>query len=337
MAKSLRVGIVGCGARAQTAHLPYLRKNPRVEIAAFCDKDETKLAALKNRYKPEKIVTTFSKILNDETIDAVVITAPTYLHHPMALAALDYGKHVFVEIPMTVDAIQAREIIAKSKRAKKVVAAAHDVHFRPDSILLRQLMERKEVGDLTYAKTGWLRSAQKWNLTGARLESLIKGGGAFMTLGTALLDLALFVLGERIPKSISGMAFKRDPELEAEDSAVAQIRFADDSVLVMEVSWILHQPRDVLYLNVYGTKGAALFNPLEIHKEMFSRLVNVAPSVSKKSCYPSSYQGQTNAFVAAALGEAPFPVPIEDSLLLTRICDAFYRSVAEKKEVVLKK
>jgi len=337
MVKNLRVAVVGCGARAQTAHLPYLKKNKRVEIVTMCDKDEAKLAALKDRYKPDRIVTTFSKILKDDTIDAVVVTTPTYLHHPMVLAALDYGKHVFVEIPVAVDTTQVKEMISKSKRVKRVLAAAHDVHFRPDSILLRQLIERKEVGDITYAKTGWLRSAQKWNMTGARLESLTKGGGAFMTLGTALLDLALFITGERTPRSVSGMAFKRDSKLAAEDSAVAQIRFTDDTVLVIEVSWTLHQPRDLLYLNVYGTKGAALFNPLEIHKEMFSRLVNVAPSINKKSCYPTSYQGQTNAFVAAALEETPFPVPLTDSLLLTRICDAFYRSVAEKKEVVLRK
>lgn len=322
--------------RAQTAHLPFIKKNSRIHIAALCDRDEAKAAAMKDRYKPEKIVTTYNEILSDSSIDAVVITTPTYLHHPMTLAALDYGKHVFVEIPMALDETQAREMIGKAKTKKCILAAAHDGHFRPDAILMRQLMERKEVGELTYAKTGWLRSAQKWSLTGTRMETLTKGGGAFMTLGTPLIDLALFVLGEPDPCAVSGMAFKRDAKLDAEDLAVAQIRFGDGTILVMEVSWILHEPRDVLYLNVYGKKGAALFNPLEIHKEMFNRLVNVAPAINKKSCYPTSYQGQINAFAAAALGENKFPVPLEDSLLLNKISDAFYRSVKERKEVSLR-
>lgn len=337
MANKLRIAVVGCGARAQTAHLPFLKKNQRIKIAALCDRDEAKLAALKDRYKPEKTVTDYNEILNDPSIDTVVISTPSYLHHSMAVAALDYGKHVLVEIPMALDETRAKEMISKAKRKRRVLAAAHDGHFRPDAILMRQLIERKEVGNLTYAKTGWLRSAQKWSLTETRRESLSKGGGAFMTLGIPLLDLALFVLGEPKPRAVSGMAFKRDPKLQAEDLAVAQIRFEDDTVLVMEVSWTLHEPRDVLYLNVYGTKGAALFNPLEIHKEMFNRLVNVAPAINKKSCYPTSYQGQVNAFTAAALGEIPFPIPLEDSLLLVKIGNAFYRSVREKKEVTLKR
>lgn len=336
MADKINVAVVGCGARAQTAHLPYLKKNPHVNIAALCDRDEAKLAALRERYDTARIVTTYNEILKDDSINAVIIATPTYLHHPMVMAGLDYGKHVFVELPMGINEDQIKEMIEHAKSKNRILAVAHNDHFRADAILMRQLMERKEVGELTYAKTGWLRSAQKWSLAGWRRDRLTSGGGVFLTLGVPLIDLALFVLGEREPVSISGMAFKRDAELEVEDSAVAQLRFADDTVLMIEVSWIIHEPRDILYLNVYGTKGAALLNPLEIHREMFDRLVNVAPAIDKKTIVPSSYQGQINAFVSALLGKAGFPVPLEDSLLLARIVDAFYRSVREKKEIPLK-
>lgn len=336
MADKIRVALVGCGARAQTAHLPYLKKNPRVKIAALCDKDETKLTTLGEKYKAEKTCTTLNEILNDPSIDAVVVTTPPHLHHPMTIAALDYGKHVFTEMPLALNQTQAKEMIAKSKSKKRVLAVAHDDHFRPDAILMRQFMERKEVGDLTYAKTGWLRSAQRWNRPLLEGEKLKLGSGAFLTLGIPLLDLSLFVLGDPEPVAVSGAAYKRRPDLEAEDSAVAQIRFAEGCVLVVEVSWILHEPRDILYLNAYGTKGAALFNPLEIQKEMFNRLVNVAPAMDKRTLAPTSYQGQLNAFISAVTGKAPFPVPLEDGLLLVKLSDAFYRSVREKKEVTLK-
>lgn len=336
MADKLNVAVVGCGARAQTAHLPYLKKNPRVEIAALCDTDEVKLVSLGERYKVGRVSTTYNEILNDPSIDAVVITTPTHLHHPMALAALDYGKHVFVEMPIALTEAQAREMIGASRRKKLVLAVAHNDHFRPDAILMRQFMERKEVGDLMYAKTGWLRSARRWGRKEYQEERLKSGSGAFLTLGIPVIDLALFVLGEPEPISITGMAFRRTTNLEAEDSAVTQIRFSDDTLLLVEVSWILHEARDVLYLNAYGTKGAALFNPLEIHKEMYNRLVNVAPAMNKKNLGPTSYQGQINAFVSAVMGKAPFPVPIEDALLLARISDGFYRSVKERKEIPLK-
>ncbi len=336
MSDKLRVAVAGCGARAQTAHLPYLKKNPRIKIATLCDIDEGKLASLRERYKAETTCTGYNEILNDSSIDAVVITTPPHLHHPMAAAALDYGKHVFVEMPIALNEAQAKEIISKSKTRKRVLAVAHDDHFRPDAILMRQLMQRKEVGELTYAKTGWLRSAQKWNRALHQGKQLKSGSGAFLTLGIPLIDLALFVLGDPKPAAISGMAFKRRPELQAEDSAVAQLRFAEDIILVVEVSWTLLEPRDILYFNAYGTKGAALLNPLQIQKEMFDRLVNVAPAMNKRTLAPASYQGQLNAFLSAVTGKAPFPVPLQDALLLTRISDAFHRSIEEKKEVPLK-
>ncbi len=335
MADKLNVAIVGCGSRAQTAHLPYLKKNPRVVVRTLCDPDEAKLVGLGDRYRPEKITTDYNEILRDQEVDAVVISTPNFLHHPMAMAALDYGKHVLVELPMALDETRARELISHSKAKKKVLAVAHTEHFRPDAILMRQLVERKEIGQVTYAKTGWLRSTQKWNLVGWRRDKLSSGGGAFFTLGVPLIDLALFILGDRVPVTISGMAFKRDPEMEVEDSAVAQMRFSDNTILIIEVSWILHEQRDVLYMNIYGTKGAALLTPFEIHKEMFNRLVNVAPAVNKKGVYQSSYQAQANAFVSASLKNAKYPIPLEDALLLNKLTDAFYRSVKEQKEVPL--
>lgn len=335
MADKLRIAVVGCGSRAQTVHLPYLKKNPRVIIRAICDSDEAKLSWLADRYHPEVATTDYNEILRDKETDAVVISSPNYLHHPMAVAALDYSKHVLVEMPMALDEAHARELISHSRNRKRVLAVAHTEHFRPDAILMRQLVERNEIGQVTYAKTGWLRSAQKWSLVGWRREKLYSGGGAFLTLGVPLLDLSLFILGDREPLSISGMAFKRDPEMEVEDSAVAQLRFADNTVLTIEVSWIIHELRDILYFNIYGTKGAALLAPFEIHKEMFSRLVNVAPALNKKNVYPSSYQTQANAFVSAALKNTKYPVPLEDALLLNRITDAFYKSVKERKEVSL--
>ncbi len=335
MTDKVRIALIGGGLQAQTAYLPYLRKNRHVTIKALCDTDEAKLHALKLRFEIETVTTSYNRILNDESIDAVIITAPNYLHHPMALAALDYGKHVMLELPMALNSEQAEEMVTKAKEKKLLLALAHSNHFRPDTILMRQLMERKEIGRLTYAKTGWLRSTEKWHLTGWRKEHLSAGGGAFLTLGIPIIDMSLFVIGNRTVTAISGTAFKRNAEIEVEDSAVAQLRFADNAMLTLEVSWILHQPRDILYLNVYGTKGAALINPLEIHREMFNRLVNVAPSIDAKTIKPCSYQGQINAFVAAIVEDKPYPIPLNAGLLLTKISDAFYRSVDEGKEITL--
>jgi ornithine cyclodeaminase/alanine dehydrogenase-like protein (mu-crystallin family) len=128
MADKINVAVVGCGARAQTAHLPYLKKNQYVNIAALCDRDEAKLAALRERYETARIVATYNEVLKDDSIDAVIITTPTYLHHPMVMAGLDYGKHVFVELPMGIDEDQIKEMIEHATSKNRILAVAHNDH-----------------------------------------------------------------------------------------------------------------------------------------------------------------------------------------------------------------
>ena len=106
--------------------------------------------------------------------------------------------------------------------------------------------------------------------------------------------------------------------------------------MTLEVSWGLLMERDFAYLNLFGDKGAALLNPLQVHKEMHGSLVNVTPSLSSpKNTYQLSYENEIHHFVDCVReGTRPLS-PGEEALSMLQILEALYRSALEGREIRL--
>lgn len=336
MRDKIRVGIVGCGAQAQLVHIPGCRKNRHCEIVAICDSDARKLNILSSRYNIPKHYLDFSQILRDETIDALIISTPNYLHHPMSIAALKYGKDVLCEMPLALTASQAKEMIDVAKKEKRLLVPCLNDRLRPDVNILKKFIDGGELGSIYYTKAGWLRGKTGWSESSWWNERLRAGGGAFLALGSQILDLALPLLEPAKPISIIGMAYKREIEKEVEDTAFAFIRFDMDLVLTIEVGWSLLFEKDFQYLNAYGTKGAALLNPIQIQREMHGNLVNVTPSFSVKDPLRNSFQLVIDFFVDALRKETECPIKSEEALVIHRVIDSFYESSKSKKEIIIK-
>jgi len=115
----LRIGVIGCGGMAN-AHMDALvamREAANIEIAAVCDIYQKRLDAAAVKTGGQKI-TDYRELLGRKDIDYVLIATPEHWHHKMALDALDAGKHVYVEKPMTHTIEQAKEVVAKVQKTK---------------------------------------------------------------------------------------------------------------------------------------------------------------------------------------------------------------------------
>ncbi|MDH5186497.1 MAG: Gfo/Idh/MocA family oxidoreductase [candidate division WOR-3 bacterium] len=333
MKKKLRVGIIGCGTQAQLAYIPALRRNHSCEIVALCDSDVRKLNLLSTRYNIKKRYGDFDDLRNDSDIDAVIISTPNYLHAPMAIGAMEYGKDVLCEMPMAVNSQDASAMVETAKQKKRKLIPCLNDRLRPDVITIKKFINGGELGSLFYTKAGWLRGKTEWSLSSWWGERLRAGGGAFLSLGCQILDFALSLLEPARPTSIVGTLYKREASAEVEDSAFAMLRFPKDLVLTIEVGWSLLQKKDFTYFNIFGSKGAALLNPIQIHREMHGHLVNVTPSLPERDFQRASYQLLIDLFVDSILKEIDCPIKCEDGLLINRIIDAFYQSAKTKKEV----
>ncbi len=333
MAKTVNIGVVGCGVHAQIAHLPFIRKNNSCNLVAICDTDVRKLDHLGSKYGTSRKYQDFQEIVEDKDIEALVIATPSYLHAPMAIAALKYDKDVLCEMPMAMSLKEAREMIRVAGRTKRKLIPAMNNRLRPDVQILKKFVKEGELGRIYYTKAGWLIGTHEWILSPGRMESMSSGGGAFLTLGVHLLDIALFLLANKNPQTIFASVHRKEPGTEVEDTAMCTINFSDETLLTIEVGWSLLFEKDFLYCNVFGNKGAALLNPLKIQKELHNDLFNVTPTIAHKKIYRTSYELQIQSLVDCLVRKKQPLITKEDALGIAEITDAFYAS-AKKKQMI---
>jgi len=330
MGKKVKIAIIGCGAVAQIEHIPAFDLIPDAEITMICDTDERKLLHLKDRYNISLTTSRFEDVLKNKDIDGVVISTPNYLHTPMVISALEYDKYILCEKPLGLNTKEIEEIgkIAE-KHPNRLMYGLND-RFRQDVQTLRKYISCGELGEIFYAKTGWLRKLgegmEEW-----RRDRVKSGGGVLLNLGVHLLDVVLWLLPKKV-QSVFASIHSNDG---IEDSGVAIIRFHDGIFLTLEVSYTLLFERDFVYFNLFGEKGSALLNPLKIQKIQRDKLVDITPKSIDKEFYKSSFALQAEWFVDMIKRDRKPLFDWEDGIAISRVIDALYKSVQENKEIRL--
>ena len=333
--KSLRIGLVGVGAAAQVNHIPAIQRLEDVEIVALCDRDPEKAARVAQKFAVPQVMNRFDNMLDDEEIDAVDLCTPNYLHATMAIAALEAGKHVLCERPLARSAEEAGAMVKAAKKADRLLMCALQHRFRADAQLLRKFVEKGELGELFFAKAGWLRQRTEWDSDEWRRTKRESGGGVVLDLGFQMLDLSLWMMGSPAVESVTA-SVHRLRKGEVEDSASAFFRLTTGATLTLELTWGLLMEKDFAYVNLFGSGGAALLNPLRIHKGMHGSLVNVTPSPeTSRNQYKHSIEAQLGHF-ADVLRKGTKPMGTAEEILpVMELMDAVYRSAEQGKEVRL--
>lgn len=332
----IRLGLIGAGHVAQISHIPAINKLQDASLVAICDDDIAKAHGLAQRYGVARAFSDFEDLLRVPELDAVVVSTPNHLHAPMTLAALEYGKHVLCEKPPARSAAEAQQMADASRRTGKILMYAMNHRFRTDVQILRRFVEKRELGDIFYAKTGWLRRRGDRHVSEWYTNKRSAGGGALMELGVQMLDLALWLMGNPKVASVTATRFAQDPRRDVEDTLAAMLVLEGRATLTLEVSWALLLEKNFAYLNLYGTDGAALLNPFRLHKEMHGNLMNVTPALqADRNDYKVSYEREIEHFLRCiAQGEKP-EASAEEGVALMRVIDAIYQSAEARREVRL--
>ena len=333
--KTLRIGLVGVGVAAQINHIPALKRLEGVEIVALCDRDPEKAARVAQKFGVPQSSGRFDDLLANDELDAVDLCTPNFLHAPMATAALEAGKHVLCERPLARSAEEAAAMTRAAKKSDRVLMCALQHRFRADAQLLKKFVEKGDLGELFFAKAGWLRQRSDWDSDEWRRQKRESGGGVVLDLGFQMLDLSLWMLGGPRVESVTA-SVHRQRKGEVEDSASAFFRLAGGATLTLELTWGLLMEKDFAYVNLFGSGGAALLNPLRVHKAMHGTLVNVTPTLeTSRNQYKHSVEAQLGHF-ADVLRKGVKPLGTAEEILpVMELMDAVYRSAEQGKEVRL--
>jgi len=336
MADKTRIAVVGAGHVAQVAHIPAYRANPDVELVAVVDYDPVKARRIKEQFGFKEWFDDISDMLKKCEVDAVDICTPNYLHAPMAIAALRSGRDVLCEKPLARNAKEAEQMVLAAEKHDRILMAALNNRFREDAEMLQKFVSGKELGDVNIVKAGWLRRATDWKDRAWFTERGKAGGGALLDMGTPLLDLAMWISGLKKATGVSCSVFGQKGKDTVEDSACAMVRFAGGACLMLEVNWNLRDPRDVVYMQIYGSKGAGILTPLQVHKSIQGVLVNVTPALGKqKNYFKDSYQAEIDHFIQCVRKQKTPMASGRDALHTMRIADAMYESARTGREVEL--
>jgi predicted dehydrogenase len=147
----VRIGVIGCGNQG-THHIQTLADVSDAEIACVSDLDSQRLAKAVDESGGARGIADFRRILDDPTVDAVIIATPDHWHAPAAILALDAGKHVYVEKPFSHNIREAQLLRAASKRSGKIVAHGTQSRSNPAVQQAMQLLRDGVIGDVLIAK-----------------------------------------------------------------------------------------------------------------------------------------------------------------------------------------
>jgi len=331
----VRVGLLGAGAVAQIVHLPIFTERGDVDVLAIADPDGLKAESLASRFGVPRVLDD-DALLGDGDVEAVVICAPNNRHESLAVAALEAGKHVLVERPLALTAEGAQRVLDAARAADRCLAVGMNHRYRPDAGALRAFISGGELGTITAVRASSLTRAQPVVRRTWRQKPEEAGGGAFMDLGVQIVDLAFWLLDyPEVERVVAVLTGERNG---IEDGATVLATSRDGIAFSFEVSWSLFAEADRHYARVMGTEGSGTLPPLQVHKQLGGRPVDVTPRQPTprggENSFTNAYRRLLDEFVRSVAGECSLPLP-EEQVALMAFVEAVYRSAREGGEVRL--
>ena len=191
----VRIGLIGCGAIAQVAHLPAVLSSPQVELAAISDLDASRLQYLRRRYRLGPIAfRDYRDVVG--RVDAVILALPNHLHAPVGVELLSRGIHVLCEKPLALTRQECEQLCQAARSTASVLAVGFVARFFPSTELTKQLLESRFLGELQSFDYEF-GSPGGWSpLSGYNLARSTCGGGVLVVSGSHVLDQMIYLFGD---------------------------------------------------------------------------------------------------------------------------------------------
>jgi predicted dehydrogenase len=248
----LNLAFLGCGA-ATAMHSRTLGRFQDVR-RHYASRDASQARTFARRYGGAGHFHGYDAALDDDAIDIVLVATPPALHLPMALAALDRGKHVIVEKPAFLDAGELDAAAAKARQADRRLFVAENYAYKPLARSLRRLVESGVLGDIRHLQVNALKQQQTGDW---RDDPHLAGGGALFEGGVHWLSL-LGGIGLTIARA-RAVPMGTEP-VNRGRSALVVLEYDEGAVATLAYSWDTPSPlRGLRISRIYGTRGSAAF------------------------------------------------------------------------------
>jgi len=247
----LRMGVVGYGYWGPNI-VRNLRSLEGCQVAGVCDQSPAAVRRIKQAHPDLNVTTNCSELLESKEIDAVAVVTPVCTHFDLAKAALQNGKHVFVEKPFTATVRQAEELVELAERKNLKIMVDHTFLFTGAVRKIRELIDEGVLGDLYY-----------YDSTRVNL-------GLFQHDVSVIWDLAphdLSIMSFLIPEEPEAVVATGQSHLNGlVDVAFLTVYFPGNTIAHINVNWL--SPVKVRTTLLGGEKKMLVWNDLEADEKL---------------------------------------------------------------------
>ncbi|MDQ3520399.1 MAG: Gfo/Idh/MocA family oxidoreductase [Gemmatimonadota bacterium] len=315
-----RIGIIGCGRIVQAVHLEILAGLPGVRVVALAEPDPHRLEAARLRVPSSIGCLDYAELLDLSDVDAVVVCGPSAMHAAAAVAALERGKHVYLEKPIATTLEDGRQLLDAYRRSGLVGMVGFNYRFNPLHEAARRHFASGRTGDLVAARSVFTTSGEipAWKL------SRQSGGGVLLDLASHHVDMMRFLFGKEITE-VQAMVQSRHSEADT-----AQMSFLLERDIPAHSLFSFGAAEEDRF-DVYGSRGRMTFDR---HRSthvaisgrsnfanLFGRLRDEVGTLGRipfflrklrAAAYEPSFRSALTHFVAAVSARKPAVPDIED-------------------------
>jgi len=229
------VGIIGTGYWGRKG-VEEFSNLPNVNIEAISDVNEESLKFCADRFKVQRTLTDYTQLLAIPDITAVYVATPNALHYPICKDALEAGKHVLVEKPITLDSKQGWELVEIAESKNLTLSVGHIFRFNNAIAEAKRLLKQKFLGKLFLMEFSWVN-----------LEKPFTDRDVIVDLAPHMFDMMNF-LTDAWPVEISAVATEHRGKVY--ETADIHAKFADGTLANAKLSWVI--PKKTRQVSLIG-------------------------------------------------------------------------------------
>lgn len=340
--RTIRIGFVGLGGICRERHVPGLKKVPSVELVAVSNRSWESSETAAREFGIPAICRDWKELVARKDLDAVFIGTWPYMHHPVSIAALEAGKHVFCQARMAMDYAEARDMCEAAKRADRVAALCPVPYGLSIGRTVIRLMQEGVLGTVHLVRVQSLCGAniEAENPLHWRKDHRLSGLN-MLTLGmyievihrwfgwtrTVTAQTQIFVPWRRDTQG-------RPVEIRIPDQILFNADMDDGVVVQYVISGMIAEGRDAI--EIHGTKGSLHYdvgNDRLYHVRGGSALEPVA--IAPEDAYDVRNWRVERDFIAAIREGFEYHPNFEDGLRYMQVIQAVHDSATRQQTVHL--
>ncbi|MGB4156695.1 MAG: Gfo/Idh/MocA family oxidoreductase [Caldicoprobacterales bacterium] len=343
----IRIGIIGAGNIAQNSHIPAYLKQSDAEIVAVCDLKLDRAKEVAAKHNIQYAVGSIEELVAIDEVDAVSVCTWNNAHASAAIAAANAGKHVLCEKPMAMNVEEAEAMKEAAEKNNIVFMMGFTNRFRADSQVIKEIADSGKLGEIYYAKAGWLR--RRGTPLGWFTDLSKSGGGPVIDIGVHAIDLTWYFMGKPRPVSVTACTYDKIGDYKTkgvsrwealdtdnlvfntEDSASGFIKFENGASMSFDVSWAINGKDTGIFSDIFGTKAGASLNPFTIYGEEQGYLMDSSPVIEPQDTFANEIRHFLDCIKT---GQEPM-ASANDGVIIQKILNGIYDSAKEGKEIIL--